>query len=90
MQQQLHYEKGLAVTYTPDLVDELNALLRFDHETNLQGVKVHKSADPRVIAATRRLHGKGLITQVDGGYLTTLGRNAAEHAQTVLTLIALK
>ena len=76
--------------YTPDLVDELNALVRFDHETNQQGVKVHKSADARVIAATQRLHSKGLITQVDGGYLTNLGRNAAEHAQTVLTLITSK
>lgn len=76
--------------YTPDLVDELNALIRFDHETNQQGVKVHKSADPNIIAATQRLHSKGFITQVDGGYLTKLGRNAAEHAQTVLTLITSK
>ena len=80
-------KKGLTVPYTSDLVDELNTLIRFNLETQLQGIKVHTSADPGIISATERLHSKGFITQVDGGYLTDLGRNAAEHAQTVLTLI---
>lgn len=74
--------------YTPDLVDELNTLSRFDLATSQQGIKVHKTADPAVIAAVRRLHAKGLLTQVDGGYLTGLGRDAAEHAQAVLTILA--
>lgn len=73
--------------YTPDLVDELNTLLRFDLATNQQGIKVHKTAEARSIAAIQRLHDKGLLTQVDGGYLTSLGRNAAEHAQAALTLL---
>lgn len=73
--------------YTPDLVDELNALIRFDLAISQQGVKVHKTANAAVIAAVQRLHGKGLLTQVDGGYLTSLGRNAAEHAQAALTLL---
>lgn len=73
--------------YTPDLVDELNTLIRFDLSCNQLGVKVHRSADAAVIAATSRLHGKGLLTQVDGGYLTSLGRTAAEHAQSVLALL---
>ena len=73
--------------YTPELVDELNTLIRFDLETSQQGIKVHKNADPAVIEATRRLHAKGLLTQVDGGYLTGLGRDAAEHAQAVLTIL---
>ena len=72
--------------YTPDLVHELNTLIRFDLETSQQGIKVHKNADPDVIAATRRLHEKGLLTLADGGYLTGLGRDAAEHAQALLTL----
>jgi uncharacterized protein (TIGR02647 family) len=80
-------KKGLTVPYTPDLVDELNTLVRFDLETNQQGVKIHKMADARVIAATQRLHDKGLVTQVDGGYLTSIGRNAAEHAQAALALL---
>jgi uncharacterized protein (TIGR02647 family) len=73
--------------YTPDLVHELNTLIRFDLETSRQGIKVHKTADPEVIAATQRLHAKGLLTLVDGGYLTGLGRDAAEHAQAVLTIL---
>ena len=73
--------------YTPNLVHELNTLIRFDLETSQQGIKVHKNADPRVIAATRRLHEKGLLTLVDGGYLTGLGRDAAEHAQALLTIL---
>ena len=70
--------------YTDDLVQELNALIRFDLDTGQQGIKVHKTADAVVIAAVQRLHAKGLITQADGGYLTSLGREAAEHAQTML------
>jgi uncharacterized protein (TIGR02647 family) len=73
--------------YTPDLVQELNTLIRFDLETSQQGIKVHKNADPDVIAATRRLYDKGLLTLADGGYLTGLGRDAAEHAQAVLTIL---
>jgi uncharacterized protein (TIGR02647 family) len=73
--------------YTPDLVHELNTLIRFDLATSQHGIKVHKTADPAVIAATRRLHEKGLLTQVDGGYLTGLGRDAAEHAQGLLTIL---
>jgi uncharacterized protein (TIGR02647 family) len=48
---------------------------------------VHKTADAAVMAATSRLHSKGLLTQVDGGYLTILGRSAAEHAQAALALL---
>jgi uncharacterized protein (TIGR02647 family) len=75
------------VSFTPDLVHELNTLLRFDLATTQRGVKVHKTADAAIIAAIRRLHAKGLLTQVDGGYLTTLGRDAAEHAQAALTIL---
>ena len=74
--------------YTPELLDELNMLIRFDLVTNQQGLKVHThTADAKVISATRRLHDKGLITQQDGGYLTSLGLDAAEHAQSLLTIL---
>lgn len=73
--------------YSQDLVDELNALVRYDLGTTQQGVKVHKNADSSVIAATRRLHDKGLVTQEDGGYLTDLGREVAEHAQMALMIL---
>lgn len=67
--------------FTPELVAELNTLVRFDLNTGQQGLKVHKTADAEVIAAFQRLHAKGLVTQTDGGYLTSLGREAAQHAQ---------
>ena len=73
--------------YTSELVQELNALIRFDLDTGQQGIKVHKTADEEIIAAVLRLHAKGLITQSDGGYLTSLGREAAEHAQATLGLL---
>jgi uncharacterized protein (TIGR02647 family) len=73
--------------YTPDLLQELNTLIRFDLATSQQGIKIHKTAEAPVIAATQRLHEKGLLTQVDGGYLTSLGREAAEHAQATLTIL---
>ena len=73
--------------YTSDLVHELNTLIRFDLDTGHQGIKVHKSADENVRAAALRLHAKGLITQPDGGYLTRLGREAAERAQAMLGIL---
>jgi len=73
--------------FTPELVDELNTLIRFSLDSGQQGIKVHTSADPKVIAAVSRLHDKGLLTQKDGGYLTPNGRQAAEHTQGALTLL---
>ena len=73
--------------FTSDLVQELNALIRFDLDTGQQGIKVHKNADAEVIGAVQRLHAKGLITQTDGGYLTSLGRDAAAHAQALRGLL---
>ncbi len=73
--------------FTTDLVHELNTLIRFDLDTGQQGIKVHKAADEDVKAAVQRLHAKGLVTQVDGGYLTSLGREAAEHAQAMLGML---
>jgi uncharacterized protein (TIGR02647 family) len=73
--------------YTQDIVDELNVLVRYNLSTTQEGIKVHKTAAPEVIAATKRLFDKGLLTQEDGGYLTSLGHEAAEQAQTILNLL---
>jgi uncharacterized protein (TIGR02647 family) len=73
--------------YTQDIVDELNILVRYNLRTTQEGIKVHKTAAPEIIDATKRLHDKGLVTQEDGGYLTNLGHEAAEQAQTVLDLL---
>lgn len=73
--------------YNTELVEEINLLTRFDLDTNQAGIKVHSSADASLVEATQRLFDKGLVSQVDGGYLTILGRTAAEHAQDLLQIL---
>lgn len=75
------------MVYTPELIAELEILRLFTLDTTLEGLKVHHDAGTEAIAATERLHAKGLTTQADGGYLTGLGRDAAEHAQVLLTIL---
>lgn len=72
---------------TADLVEELHILTLYDLSSQQSGIKVHRTADAVAIAATRRLYDKGLLTQPDGGYLTGLGLEAAEHAQALLTIL---
>lgn len=75
-------------TLSPALIDEVNTLLLYDVTDPQVGIKVHKEAGQAKIDAAKRLHDKGLVTQPDGGYLTILGREAAEHlnmAHTILT-----
>jgi uncharacterized protein (TIGR02647 family) len=73
--------------YTPELIHELNTLLKFNLETSQQGIKVRNDAAPTLIAATERLYAKGLLTLKDGGFLTGPGREAAEHAQAILAIL---
>ena len=73
--------------YTTELMDELSVLMLFDVSNNQEGIKVHKTAEGNAIAATKRLHKKGLVTQDDGGYLTDLGLEASEHAQALLMIL---
>ena len=73
--------------FTQDNLDELNILVRYKLTTTLEGIKVHTTAAPSTIAATRRLFDKGLVTLEDGGYLTTIGHEAAEHAHALLGLM---
>ena len=75
------------MSYTPELVAELEILVLFPLDSTKEGLKVHQTASPTAIAAAKRLHAKGLIDQPDGGYLTSLGRDAAEQAQTLLTIL---
>lgn len=74
--------------FNPDLVEELNVLARYNLTTTQEGIKVHKTADPAMVDTIKRMYEKGLLTQADGGYLTDLGREAAEHAQIALTILA--
>lgn len=72
---------------TPELVEELHILTLFDLSSTQSGIKVHHTAESDAIAATRRLYQKGLLSRPDGGYLTGLGLDAAEHAQNLLTIL---
>ena len=73
--------------FDTNLTDELNLLTQFNLKNEQDGIKVHNDAAAELIAAAERLHGKGLITQVDGGYLTDLGRKAAEHSQALTSIL---
>lgn len=73
--------------YQQDMLDELNLLLKFNLETTLEGIKIHSNAKPGTLSAALRLFDKGMITRKDGGYLTDLGHEAAEHAQTLLIMM---
>ncbi len=76
------------MSYTPELVAELEILALFNLANTQEGLKVHHTAAPSAIAAAQRLHDKGLTTLNDGGYLTSLGLDAAEHAQALLTILS--
>ena len=75
------------MAFTPELIAELEILALFNLGTTQEGIKVHHTATPSAIAAAQRLHDKGLISQADGGYLTSLGLDAAEHTQVLLTIL---
>ena len=76
------------MSYTNEMMQELNLLSRFNLDTMQAGVKIHTNADAETVAAAARLHQRGLVTQVDGGYLTPLGHDAAEHAQALLDILS--
>ena len=75
------------MSYTPELIAELEILALFNLDNTQEGLKVHHVAAPQAIAAAQRLYDKGLTNQVDGGYLTSLGLEAAAHAQGLLTIL---
>ncbi len=70
-----------------DLVDEIEVLLRYNLESTQEGIKVHHTAREGLITAAKRLYNKGLTDSKDGGYLTDLGHEAAEHTQAALRIL---
>lgn len=76
------------MSWTQELLEELQLLSLFPVNSLQEGLKIHSNAEPARIAAARRLFGKGLITQEDGGYLTTLGQEAAEQVQSLKMKLA--
>ena len=80
--------KGNIMRYTDDQMAEMDILIRYNLQSTQQGIKVHSRANKEQIEAVQRLFDKGLVTAVDGGYLTDLGRKAAEHAQALILMLA--
>lgn len=76
--------------YSNEQFEEIKLLNQFNLESTVNsGIKVHTSeASEAVVAAAQRLYDKGLTDHVDGGYLTSRGVEAAEHAQSLLRLLA--
>ncbi|WP_428353891.1 TIGR02647 family protein [Methyloprofundus sp.] len=73
-----------------ELVEELTILARYKLTSTLEGIKVHNTAAPETVAAIKRLHEKNLVSQDDGGYLTDLGIETAEHVQKALAILTSK
>ena len=75
--------------FSPEHIAELNLLALFDSGSAQEGIKVHShSAEPESVAAAERLYRKGLISQKDGGYLTSLGCETVEHTQKLLSILS--
>ena len=74
--------------YTSEQLAELDILISYSLDSLNQGIKVHSTASEEKIEAIERLFEKGLVSQIDGGYLTELGRRAAEHAQSLMLMLA--
>jgi uncharacterized protein (TIGR02647 family) len=74
--------------FTPALTEELNLILKFPNKSLMQGLKIHHDADPAMVAAAQRLYDKGIVTQADGGYLTNLGHDLAEHAEVIRSALS--
>ena len=70
-----------------DVYTEMQVMAMFDVSGTQSGIKVHSAAAAELIAAAKRLHQKQLITQVDGGYLTPLGYEAAVHLQQSMQIL---
>lgn len=74
--------------FNPELTAELNLILKFPNNSLMQGLKIHQDADPEIIEAGKRLFDKGIVTQPDGGYLTNLGYDLAEHAKVIQSALS--
>jgi uncharacterized protein (TIGR02647 family) len=75
------------MSFNTTLTNELNLLSQFNLTNEQDGIKIHHDAASELKSAAEKLHDKGLITQVDGGYLTELGRKAAEHTQALSSIL---
>ncbi len=73
-----------------EFLEEVELLNLFDLHSSLEGLKMQQDAAPERIAAAKRLFEKNIVTLKDGGFLTSLGVEAAEHAQALVTMLRIK
>ena len=67
-----------------DFSADVELLNLFELDSSQTGLKIHQDAAATGKDSARRLCKLKLTTQVDGGYLTPLGIQAAEHAQVLV------
>lgn len=70
-----------------DFVADFELLNLFKLDSAQEGLKIHHDAASERVDSARRLYDKKLTTQIDGGYLTPLGIQAAEHAQALVRIL---
>jgi len=79
------------MSLTPEEIDDINLLAQYNLANTQAGLKVHQQkASAATVETAARLHQRGLTTMDDGGYLTSLGLEAAEHAQALVTILRTK
>lgn len=70
-----------------EFLEDLELLSLFNLESSQGGIKIHHEAATERIASAKRLFENNFITLEDGGYLTPLGIEAAEHTQALVTML---
>lgn len=70
-----------------ELVKEIDLLNQFSQSSVMEGIKIHHTASPELIAAGERLFNKGLIERSDGGYLTQAGIEALNHVKHLMAIL---
>ena len=76
--------------FDDDMTAELNLILKFPQDSLMQGLKIHHDASQSIVHAAERLFAKGVITKPDGGYLTDLGVDIADHARHLQMALSMK
>lgn len=71
----------------PTFLQDLRMLALFDPANLEQGIKLHRESDAELQAAAARLHRNGILTDVDGGFLTPFGVTLVEHLDHLLTAL---
>lgn len=69
------------MSFNQNAIDEMNVLLQFPSESRMSGIKIHSDAPQTTKDAAQRLHERGYIDAIDGGYLTDAGLEFADYVQ---------